>query len=159
MFKKKKTRRVSSLRRCSKFEALEHRLLLAADWQNPINEFDVNGSDGPVPVTPLDALFIINELSAPAVSDPVTGVLPALGAHDAEPTFYPDVDGNDVVTPLDALLVIDALSQNTADIAVTAFDSTDLFMAVSRAALSHVAVVDPQRIDFGTLSLMVVNEP
>ena len=135
MFKKKKTRHISSMRRRSKFETLEHRLLLAADWQNPINEFDVNGSDGPVAVTPLDALLIINELTSPSVSHPVTRVLPALSSQDAEPAFYPDVDGNDVVTPFDALLVIDELSQNMANIAVSAFDTTDLFMAGSRAAL------------------------
>ena len=49
-------------------EPLESRVLLAADWQNPIDPLDVDGSNDAI--SPLDALLVINELSAPSVSEP-----------------------------------------------------------------------------------------
>ncbi len=48
------------------FENLEQRVLLAADWQNSLNQLDV--SDNGV-VTPLDALTVINELNLRRISD------------------------------------------------------------------------------------------
>jgi hypothetical protein len=60
--------------------------------------FDING-DGRI--TPLDVLFIINELNRTSAGE---GEAAALG----------DVDGNGQLTPLDALLVINYLNQQSA---------------------------------------------
>ena len=90
-------------------EHLESRLLLAADWQNPSNPFDVEGSDGPDSVSPLDALLVINELHDRGVSSAQTGQLPDLGPDDASPPPFVDVNGDNIVSPLDALLVINEL--------------------------------------------------
>ncbi|HEY6564389.1 MAG TPA: dockerin type I domain-containing protein, partial [Pirellulaceae bacterium] len=90
-------------------ETLETRWLLASDWQNPLLAVDVDGSDGPNAVTPLDALLVINELLQRSVSSPVDGRLPELGLDEGSPPPFVDVDGNHVVSPLDALLVINQL--------------------------------------------------
>ena len=85
-------------------EPLESRVLLAADWQNPIEPLDVDGSSGTT--SPLDALLVINELTSPSISEPGTGRLPDVAS--APPPFL-DVDGNGLVSPHDALLVVNAL--------------------------------------------------
>ena len=93
-------------------ESLEHRLLLAADWQNPLNPYDVDASAGPVEVTATDVLMIINELSAPQIADPETLELPSLDSGEsAEPPFV-DVNGDGFVSASDAIQVINALNAN-----------------------------------------------
>lgn len=74
-----------------------------ASWQNPINPADVNG-DGQV--APLDALLVINELTARIFSDPESGQLDPI---DVPPTTFLDVNGDGFLAPLDALLVINQL--------------------------------------------------
>lgn len=98
-----------------RLEALESRLMLASDWQNPVIAANVDGIQGTDPVSPLDALVIINELTSPTVSNPLTGQLPDLGPGTGSPPPYFDVDGNNVVSPLDALHVINALPANVVD--------------------------------------------
>jgi len=53
-------RRRKSHRRSAFFESLEDRRLLASDWQNSLNEFDVN-DDGLT--SPIDVLNVINHLN------------------------------------------------------------------------------------------------
>lgn len=80
-------------------ETLESRLLLSADWRNPVNAVDVN-RDGLV--TPLDALIVLNEV----------GRRTRLGLTELEPRPegsslpYYDVDGDGDIVPLDALRVL-----------------------------------------------------
>ena len=118
-------------------ETLESRVLLAADWQNPINYYDVDGSDEAQAVSPLDALLVINELSTPSVSDPATGKLPTLDSEEV--TAYFDVTGDGYVSPIDALAVINELSEITATTSLVRPlpSTTDRTIAGSRAALSH----------------------
>ncbi len=94
--------------RGNSLETLETRVLLAADWQNPIDAMDVNASGDEV--SPIDALLVINELNSPTVSDPATGMLPDL---ENDPPPFVDVDGNGMVTPIDALLVVNTLNTMT----------------------------------------------
>ena len=95
---RRRSRRFAQIsRRQLLLESLEHRQLLAADFQNSFNEFDVD-DDGLV--APLDALLIINELNAGGARD--LRVSPAAG--------WVDVSGDNFITPLDALLVITALN-------------------------------------------------
>ena len=91
-------------------ESLEHRLLLAADWQNPLNPYDVDATGSDVEVTASDVLMIINELNAPKIADPVTFELPSLddGATAGPP--YLDVNGDGFVAAADAIQVINSLS-------------------------------------------------
>lgn len=93
-----------------RFETLESRLLLAADWQQDVRVRDVS-SDGFV--TPLDALLGINRLN-----EFQSSALPDRELDSTEP-FY-DVNGDDFHTPIDVLLVINALNSGpllSADIA------------------------------------------
>lgn len=73
-------------------------------WQNPFNQFDVNG-DGSV--APSDVLAIINELNGPAFRDS-TGRLPAAGGGSPPPFF--DVSGDFFAAPNDALQLINFLN-------------------------------------------------
>jgi hypothetical protein len=74
-------------------------------WHNLLDATDVNRENG---TTPIDALLVINELTARSESNPTTGELPAVtGSRTAL-----DVDNNLVVSPLDALLVINALPRS-----------------------------------------------
>ncbi len=68
-------------------------------WQNPVNRFDVS-NDGVV--SPLDALLVINELSA-------RGSRSLVGSTLQRPPWV-DVSGDVAVSPLDALLVINRLN-------------------------------------------------
>ncbi len=102
-------------------ESLETRVMLAADWQNPISAVDVDAS-GEDP-TPVDALLVINELNTPTISNPITGELPSL-TNDPPP--FLDVDGNGFVSPLDALLVVNALSTGgDEEVVTTGFQMAD----------------------------------
>lgn len=113
----KRRRRNQPRRRRLFFEPMEPRLLLAADWQNPILASDVTG-DGFV--TPLDALVLINEWDARTVV-PSDGHLPSRDTH-TDACFY-DTSGDDYLTPHDILLVINAL--NTIDVPSLVQDCTD----------------------------------
>ena len=97
------------------FENLEGRVLLAADWQNPLNRLDV--SDNGV-VTPFDALTVINELSLRRIGGG-TGRLPPRPA-DWPPGELVDADGSGTVSPFDALLVINALNGDRQSPTITA---------------------------------------
>ena len=82
-------------------ETLERRLMLSADWRNPVNVMDVN-QDGTI--TALDALMVINELGRGGARE-----LDARPPESSSP--FVDVNGDGSVTALDALLVINALAR------------------------------------------------
>ena len=142
MTNRKKKKRVGRRGKNSliRLETLEHRVLLAADWQNPVNQYDVDGSDGVQAVSPLDAVIVINELTTPTVSHPLTGALPELDPEHVSQFF--DVTGDGYVSPMDALAVINELSDLADSVA---FEQPSLQQALaadgvisgSRAALSH----------------------
>jgi hypothetical protein len=67
-------------------------------WQNPDDPLDVDGNGV---VAPIDALLVINYISAGL---PTT--LPAINTYG----YFIDVNGDGIVSPLDALLVINALN-------------------------------------------------
>lgn len=75
---------------------------VAETWQNPDNQFDVNGRDG---VTPLDVLLLINHIN----SHPGD---PSLPAPPALPPPYYDVNNDNSCTPLDVLLVINYINSH-----------------------------------------------
>jgi hypothetical protein len=81
-------------------------------WQNPINPLDVNNSGGATPITPIDALLVINIinsgiLGSNALPNPPTAAFspPPNGTQ-----FFYDVNGDGFATPIDALLVINWLN-------------------------------------------------
>lgn len=76
--------------------------MLAGDWQNPVNPFDVDNSGL---VTPLDALVLVNDLN-----DRGSRELPPATA-EASPPAYLDVDGNGDISPRDVLLVVNVLNE------------------------------------------------
>ncbi|MCU0713589.1 MAG: redoxin domain-containing protein [Pirellula sp.] len=84
------------------FERLERRDLFAADWQNAVNQYDVDMSGV---VDPYDVLMVINEINSNGMrvlsSRPVEGTPP--------PMF--DVNGDGDIGPMDVLLVINALNR------------------------------------------------
>ncbi len=86
--------------RVAALEALEPRLLLAAEWRNPLVSLDVT-RDGLV--TPQDVLIGINQLNANR-GGPLTQPRGA-----GEP--YYDVDGDGALTPADVLAAINAINQ------------------------------------------------
>ncbi len=98
-----------------KLEALETRVLLAADWQNPVNALDVDASGEIAPVSPMDALLVINELNLPQFSDPDSGQLFARDSADSS-TAYFDVNGDGVVSPVDALQVVNSINGQSATV-------------------------------------------
>jgi Dockerin type I domain len=127
-------------RRVSSLEALEGRSMLAADWQNPINPLDVDGQDGPDPVTPRDALLVINELTSRRHSDRETGSLPSLHPGTQPPPFL-DVNGNGFLSALDALLVINALP-TSAPPSTDDLGAPDTVISGTRAALAAGVTAD-----------------
>jgi hypothetical protein len=72
-----------------------------AEWQNPINKYDVN-NDGFV--SPVDVLWVINYINAHS-QDPVLPPVRPLGAP-----FY-DVNGDGAATSIDVLLVVNRLNE------------------------------------------------
>ena len=86
------------------------RLLLSgpADWQNPLDRFDVD-ADGTG--EPQDVLLVINELNGPRYHDPI-GLLTA-AALPTFPDLYFDVSGDGFAQPLDVLLVINFLNRRS----------------------------------------------
>src|SRR6186997_1678190 len=97
--RRRRRKRAVASNRNLMMEALEDRRLLASDFQNAFNEFDVD-DDGVV--APLDALLIINDLNASGPRH-----LPAVRSG-SDP--FIDVTGDGVSSPLDALIVINALN-------------------------------------------------
>lgn len=80
-----------------RYENLENRLLLAADialYQNPLDSVDVNND---AQISPVDALYIINELNGAVLESGKVGA------------FY-DTSGDGVLAPVDALAVINDLN-------------------------------------------------
>ena len=74
-----------------------------AEWQNPINRFDVN-NDGFV--SPIDVLLVINLLN-----DPDRGIGYVFPFPRPLGSPYFDVDGDGVASPLDALGVINEVNR------------------------------------------------
>jgi Dockerin type I domain len=89
------------------FEELEHRLLLASDWQNPCNPLDVN-DDGVV--TPRDVLVLINRINSVGA-----GLLPVPSPAGSPPPFYDTTGGDQQLLPLDVLVVISAINGISSD--------------------------------------------
>ncbi|MDA1052075.1 MAG: Ig-like domain-containing protein [Planctomycetota bacterium] len=77
-------------------------MMLAADWQNPGQAFDVNDD---LSVSPLDVLVGVNRLEQ-------NGSGPLSDPGPDGPEQYYDVNGDGSHSPLDALLVINVLEQN-----------------------------------------------
>ena len=122
-------------------ESLETRILLAADWQNPINPVDVDANESAeVAVTPIDALLVINEINDPQYSDPSTGALPSMEDGELTVPAFVDTDGDGFVSPIDALHVINELNLDYGfEDGLTSVYQTSNVIAGSRAALdSHV---------------------
>jgi hypothetical protein len=71
-----------------------------AEWQNPVNRYDVN-NDGAV--SPIDVLLVINYINS--TSDPVLPDVRPIGAP------FLDVNGDGNATPEDVLLVINRLNE------------------------------------------------
>ena len=97
------------LRRAMSLEKLECRRLLTSDWQNPINQLDVNNDQF---VAPNDVLVLVNELNATVetrISGP-NGELPIPDQNVAPPPFL-DVNGDTFLAPNDVLLIINVLNQ------------------------------------------------
>lgn len=102
-------RRKSAKRRALRIELLEDRRVMAtAVWTNVLQPLNVSGHPSGI-VSPLDVLYIINEINARRYSNPQTGLLPATPPPELEHNF-PDVDCDQHVTPLDALVVINYLN-------------------------------------------------
>ncbi len=83
------------------FETLCDRRVLAAAYQNSLDDVDVN-NDGAL--TPLDALLVVNHIARNG-----TGLLP----QERNPTdkHFVDVNGDGRALPLDALLVINRIAE------------------------------------------------
>ncbi len=80
--------------------------LASSVWQNPAIDVDVN-RDGSV--SPIDALFVINELNTPQFHDE-SGRLSSPDGSVPPPFF--DVNGDAFATPIDALIVINWLNSH-----------------------------------------------
>jgi hypothetical protein len=74
---------------------------MAAPWHNSQNPLDVLGSGGPI--TPIDALIIINDLNANGSTTALPAIAPAT-------SYFVDVLDENSVFPLDALQVINYLN-------------------------------------------------
>lgn len=87
------------------------RLLLGgpADWQHPLNRYDVNNSGA---VEPLDALHVINELNEPRFRDSSSRLADAASLADFPDLFF-DVVPDGLVVPLDVLVVINFLNNRS----------------------------------------------
>ncbi|MBC7857083.1 MAG: hypothetical protein IAF94_26940, partial [Pirellulaceae bacterium] len=85
------------------YERLETRYLLAADWQNPLFNLDVNDDAN---VSPIDALIVINSLNslgARELTEPFD--------NDSPTAAYLDVNGDGFVAPSDSLALINNLNE------------------------------------------------
>ena len=94
-------------------ETLETRTLLAGDLiQNPLQSTDVN-DDGVT--SPLDALYVINELNSTGARSSRALAATAATAATAQPRLFYDVNGDDYLTPMDALVVLNELNAEGED--------------------------------------------
>jgi hypothetical protein len=105
----------------------------SAPWQNHVRPEDVN-ADGVV--SPLDALYVINELNA-------------LGPHaltglPGTPGTYLDVSGDNQLAPLDALLVIMYLNSGAQGEGEGPADADDSLSIVSDAPADNFALAADQ---------------
>ncbi len=124
-----------SPRRMLGAESLEHRLLLASDWQNPGNRFDVDDNvTTQYEVVPLDANIVITELNNRRVSSAEDGSLPAIESVEDAPQYYLDVSGDMHVTPLDAIQVINRLNEDFSDGPTSSFVPTSELATASTDA-------------------------
>ena len=94
--------RKAKFQRCLLLESLERRQMLAADWQNPLHNLDVNDDSF---VSPLDVLVIINDINTFG-----TRRLVAPFNDFSTTAVYLDSDGDGFLSPLDALLVINSIN-------------------------------------------------
>ncbi len=85
-----------------RIERLESRSLLAADWTNPANPLDVNGSGE---VTPLDALILVDDIGHNGFRE-----LPTVLPVTTTPAYL-DVNDDGLVSPMDVLEIVDTLSR------------------------------------------------
>jgi peptidyl-prolyl cis-trans isomerase A (cyclophilin A) len=109
-------------------------------WNNPLDEFDVDGLSG---VTPVDAILVINELEAREFSDADTGALLSPTQNTSDLRFF-DVFEDGFVAPLDALLIINQLNgSNNALVAPSSGQVTTLPATID-SALSDVDDDDEQ---------------
>lgn len=117
-------------------EKLEDRNLLASDWQNPFNPWDVDDSGQ---VDPRDALIVINDLSEFGSHS----LQP--GAAVSNPPVYIDVDGSNSVEPRDALIVIDRLNEPAQPPAPVQRFATQRFHAnINTGVVTAVPIYGPQ---------------
>ena len=116
------------------FEILEARRLLASDWQNRDNTFDVNRD---MRVTALDALVSINELGRRTVIAD-DGMLPDREDFNEFPFW--DVTGDNHVSALDPLRVINTLGRDSAGPTILASLAND---TGSNTALPDNVTSDP----------------
>jgi hypothetical protein len=102
-------------RRTLRFETLEGRQLLAAEWHNSALPSDVSNDEW---VSPRDVLLIVQKLN-----DPDGRQLPI-----PRPTGAPyfDVNADGFLSPIDALLVLNALNAETPMLFVTLANDTQL---------------------------------
>ena len=104
--KPSRRRHERSIRRRLSSEQLETRTLLAGDlMQNPASVTDVN-ADGMT--TPIDALFILNELNSGGARSLVAG-------EDPSSAVFYDVNGDSFLSPMDALVVLNKLNAEGED--------------------------------------------
>lgn len=76
-------------------------------WRHPIEPLDVSNDAF---ISPVDILQIVNELNAPAFSDPGNGQLPTQPLMTRLPSPFLDVNGDGFATPVDALIGINFLN-------------------------------------------------
>ena len=86
-------------------ERLDQRFLLAADFENPGNQLDVNDDFS---ISPFDALLVINHLSAESRLEP--------DAPELVPEHFVNVSGDDDITPFDALIIINRLAKEEPEV-------------------------------------------
>lgn len=97
----------------------------AVVWHNTVTPTDVNGD---TKISPIDAIFVINELTTRQVSDRTTG---RLGTSELL-SAYLDVNNDGVVSPIDAIRVINAFDGVTPQQAASS-------SAVKMSAISALA--------------------
>ena len=107
-------------------------------WQNRSMPLDVN-SDGDI--SPVDALWIINELNRPTVSDD-TGKLPDASPNkdgdNSSPAFF-DVNADGFVSPHDALFIINSLNRGAVTRSVSRSDEW-----AAAAAIDYLLSMDDE---------------
>lgn len=88
-------------RKLGMIEHLESRLLMAANWQNPVISCDVDNSGI---VAAVDALIVINSIN-------LNGTRELAGAPTNQSTPFYDVNGDNSISALDVLIIINAINR------------------------------------------------